>query len=99
MPNYHIPLQPGESYHLFSRAIGNEKLFLTDNNYNYFLQKLRQHVLPVSEIYTYSLLPNHFHLLVRILPIEALCIEFEKVKKQRYDPKENSITDFCYREV
>ena len=94
MPNYHIPLLPSEAYHVFSRAIGNEKLFLNEENYYFFLQKLSLHLLPVCEIYTYSLLPNHFHLLVRILPFESLIVEFERIKGKSFDDKEHSISDF-----
>lgn len=94
MPNYHIPLLPDETCHIFSRAIGNEKLFLNDENYYFFLQKLNRHLLPVYEVFTYSLLPNHFHLLVRILPHKTLVIEFEKIKGKSFDEKQHSISDF-----
>lgn len=94
MPNYHIPLQPDNTYHLFSRAVGSEKLFLNEENYNFFLSKLKKHILPVCEIFTYSLLPNHFHLLVRILPFEPLVEEFEKVKSKIFDEKQHSISNF-----
>ena len=94
MPNYHIPLQPSETYHLFSRAVGDEKLFLNDENYYFFLRKVAQHILPISEIFTYSLLPNHFHLLVRILPFEKVKDEFEKIKAKPFQEEEHSISDF-----
>lgn len=51
MDPYHCPLIAGNFYHLFNRAVGNEKLFHTDENYKYFLAKLKHHVLPVADLY------------------------------------------------
>ncbi|RZK44455.1 MAG: TonB-dependent receptor, partial [Pedobacter sp.] len=39
---------------------------ITDRNYRYFLQKYDYYLSPYLETYTFCLLPNHFHLLVRI---------------------------------
>ena len=72
-----------ETYHLFSRAVGNEKLFIEDKNYIYFLSKLSFHSKEVADIFTYSLLPNHFHLVVRVKPIENIVESFEVVKKEK----------------
>jgi len=32
MPNYHIPLFPSKLYHVFSGAVGSEKLFRDEEN-------------------------------------------------------------------
>ena len=80
---YHQKLIPDNSYHLFSRAIGNEKLFLSSDNYLYFLDKLKQHTDSVCKIYSYSLLPNHFHLLAKIEDENSIIQQFEKVKKKK----------------
>ena len=76
MANYHIPLLPDNTYHIFSRAIGAEKLFLEDYNYSFFLKKYKQHITPIAETFAYNLLPNHFHLLVRIKNIDDIEEEF-----------------------
>lgn len=78
MPDYHVPLLPGEKYHILSRAVGNEQLFKTEENYRFFLQRYEKFISPVANTYCYSLLPNHFHILVRIkeeLSISALSKE------------------------
>jgi putative transposase len=94
MPDYRQPLLPSETYHLFSRAVGNEKLFIEDKNYLYFLNKLSLHSKEVADIFTYSLLPNHFHLEVRVKPIENIIENFEVVKKKKFDPLLSDISDF-----
>ena len=94
MNAYYQQLQPGQTYHFFSRAVGNENLFATPENYRYFLQKLKQHTAPVCDLYAYALLPNHFHLLARIQQPEALQEYFRLVKKKSFDPLQHHLPDF-----
>jgi REP element-mobilizing transposase RayT len=35
-------------------------------NYDYFLRLCKKYILPIADLYAYCLLPNHFHLLLRI---------------------------------
>ena len=62
---YYAPVETGTFYHLYNRAIGNEKLFHSDDNYIYFLKKFDEYLSDLLEIYSYCLLPNHFHFLIR----------------------------------
>lgn len=78
MPDYHIPLLPGEKYHILSRAVGNEQLFLTGENYRFFLERYKKYVSPIADTYCYSLLPNHFHFLVKIKEEPAILSILEK---------------------
>lgn len=82
MHDYHIPLHPGGLYHLLNRANGDEKLFREEQNYFYFLTKYQQHVSPVAYTLAWCLLPNHYHFLVRIKPVEAIRERFELKKKK-----------------
>jgi REP element-mobilizing transposase RayT len=66
MKKERIPLLPDHTYHIYNRGVGEEKLFLTDRNYNFFLEKLNKYILNVADIYCYCLMPNHFHLLLKI---------------------------------
>jgi REP element-mobilizing transposase RayT len=93
MSKYHQALIPSEIYHLFSRAVGAEKLFLNEGNYFYFLKKLKQHINPVAQLYAYTLLPNHFHLVARIRDQEFIIEHFEAVKKTKYTIDHN-LSDF-----
>lgn len=94
MSTYHQPLMPDMAYHLFSRAVGNEKLFLKSDNYHFFLQRLKKHTSGVCSLYCYALLPNHFHLLVRIHGEATIISHFEEVKKKKFDPEIHSVSDF-----
>ncbi|HRP31882.1 MAG TPA: transposase [Agriterribacter sp.] len=80
MPDYHLPLLPGEKYHLFNRAVGNEKLFRNANNYSFFISRFIKHISPVADTYCYCLLPNHFHCMVKIKEEAQLQCHFAEVK-------------------
>ena len=56
----------GKYYHIMNHAVGNENLFRTAENYRYFLEKYQFYTSSVWNTYAYCLMPNHFHLLVRV---------------------------------
>ncbi len=66
---------PNTFYHVYNHAIGNENLFRKQDNYFYFLKKYVQYIEPVCGMYAYCLLPNHFHLLLKVRS-EAELLDF-----------------------
>ncbi|MBC8311541.1 MAG: transposase [Candidatus Marinimicrobia bacterium] len=66
-----LKFEPFNYYHIFNKAVNKNKLFLNNENYRFFLDKLYFYTKDVFEIYSYCLLPNHFHLLVKIKDIES----------------------------
>ena len=63
---------PGENYHLFNHANGSENLFVEQKNYRFFLGRLAHHILPVCRLFSYCLMPNHFHLTLQVRQEEEL---------------------------
>jgi REP element-mobilizing transposase RayT len=57
---------PNVYYHIYNRGNNRENIFFEAQNYRYFLQLYTKYVDPIADTYAYCLLPNHFHLLVRI---------------------------------
>ena len=53
-------------YHIYNRGVNHSVIFFDPRNYYYFIDKLKQHLTPCSDIISYCLMPNHFHLLIRI---------------------------------
>jgi REP element-mobilizing transposase RayT len=53
-------------YHIYNRGINGELIFKSDRNYSFFLNKVVEFLTPVCDVYAYCLMPNHFHLLVKI---------------------------------
>lgn len=66
------PLLPDKVYHIYNHANGDENLFRAKENYRYFLTKYSEYIYPVADTYAYCLMPNHFHLMVRIRKEEEL---------------------------
>ena len=82
-------LQPNCSYHIFNHANGFENIFIEDENYRFFLDKYNQYILPIAETYAYCLLPNHFHLVVRIRRKEILEEVFRNFKSTNFSKVQN----------
>lgn len=59
-------LEESYFYHIFNRGNNKQPIFLDDGNYLYFLELVKKHILPIADIYSYCLLNNHFHFLVKI---------------------------------
>ena len=66
---------PGALHHIICRGIERRKIFFDDHDRNSFLTRLGTVLLKTStQCFAWSLLPNHFHLLLRtgICPIAAV---------------------------
>lgn len=59
-------LEPDHFYHIYNRGINGTQIFESEDNYLFFLRKFNFFLLPVCEIYSYCLMPNHFHFVIRI---------------------------------
>lgn len=82
MTNLYSPLLPSGLYHVLNHANGAENIFRNDGNYRYFLQQYAKYIYPIAATYAYCLLPNHFHLLIRVRSEQVLEKQFELLKRQ-----------------
>lgn len=71
-------LDIGQYYHIYNHANGDDNLFREAKNYPFFLQKYHQHINPIAETIAWCLMPNHFHLLVKIKDEVSLKQDFPK---------------------
>ncbi|MBC8321207.1 MAG: transposase [Bacteroidetes bacterium] len=60
------PLLPNNYYHIYNHANGNDLIFKEAKNYNYFWVRYKNFISPIADTLVYCLMPNHFHLLIRI---------------------------------
>ena len=79
-----VRMLPDQFYHIYNHANGNDKIFINEGNYIFFLKRYREYISPVAETYAYCLMPNHFHLLIRLKSAEAI---FEFLKKENKLPE------------
>lgn len=66
MPVKKVDIIPGYYYHIYNRAVSNNLLFIEDKNYCYFLSKIKKYLLTGTEVLAYCLMPNHYHLIVKV---------------------------------
>ncbi len=66
------PLEPNRFYHIYNRGNNDENIFIEEKNYSFFLQKMIKYLVPMADIYSYCLLKNHFHILLKIKSKEHL---------------------------
>jgi putative transposase len=80
MDRYKAILSPGEYFHVCNRAVGNDKLFINDEDYLYFLKLFIKYITPVADVFSYSLLPNHFHLFLRFFERKQVFARMEQLE-------------------
>lgn len=73
-------LHSGQYYHIYNHANGDDNLFRENKNYPFFLTKYHLHIDPIAETIALCLMPNHFHLLVRIKDEVVLKQDFPKFR-------------------
>ena len=60
--------EPTNIYHIYNQGNNRQKIFFCRAHYLFFLKKIRQHILPYTDILAWCLMPNHFHLMVQVIP-------------------------------
>jgi len=60
------PILGGNYYHIFNRGANRQLIFYNSENYKYFLKLLNELLSDYMQFFAYCLLPNHFHLIVKI---------------------------------
>jgi len=85
----YIPFKIDKYYHIYNRGNNRENIFIEDDNYLYFIKLLKKYLLPILDVYSYCLLPNHFHLIVKIKENNQLPIAIRTGKTKLYQPFSN----------
>jgi len=65
-------LKPEQFYHVYNWGINHCEIFRTDENKWFFLSKLKIYLTPVCDIYAYCLMPDHFHLIIKVKPSDKI---------------------------
>ena len=77
-----MPLVEGEFYHFFNRAnTQTDKLFYQERNYSYFLKLWSNYMDKHFEVWSYCLIVNHVHFLVRVRTNHTPCLAMESWRR------------------
>ena len=82
--NNRDPFERGNFYHIYNHGNGNDNIFIRPENYFYFLKKQQQYMGDLWELFSWCLMPNHFHLLVRVKDDISGCTTDEEANKKIY---------------
>ncbi len=70
--------QSGNIYHIYNQGNNRQKIFFSEANYRYFLEKSKHLLGSHVDFIAYCLMPNHFHFLVRTK--ESACLDSKAVR-------------------
>lgn len=71
---YREPSYKNYYYHVYNRGNNFEKVFFENRNYQFFLERLVEIFGVNIDLTAYVLMPNHFHLIVKVNKNDALRI-------------------------
>ena len=86
-------------FHIYSRTnTKDELLFREKDNYLFFLKRYRTFLTPVFQTLCYCLIPNHYHLLIKVKNKEHI-FKYQKSKNYKYANNELKINNFIQQQV
>lgn len=63
--------QTGHLYHIYNQGNNRQPVFFNRDNYLFFLEKIKTHLIPYCDVLAWCLMPNHFHWMVLVNKLEA----------------------------
>ncbi|MGC4034547.1 MAG: hypothetical protein QM764_01210 [Chitinophagaceae bacterium] len=82
-PKYLADFYENGIFHVYNRTNNNEHLFKSEENYIFFLKQYSYYLSPFIETFCWCLLPNHFHLLIRVKETKDIQSHFSKLEKEK----------------
>lgn len=79
------PLLYNTYYHIYNRGTNRENIFVEERNYALFFRLYEKHLSPVTDLCSYCLLRNHFHMLVRVKAEDEIPVTGKTLKVSTID--------------
>ncbi|MCD4694592.1 MAG: hypothetical protein K8S16_00015 [Bacteroidales bacterium] len=67
----------GYTYHIYNRGNNKNMIFFQEENYLFFLKKVRKELSDYFNFLAYCLMPNHFHFLVQVKELSYSSNDFK----------------------
>jgi hypothetical protein len=84
---FKAPFYPGYFYHIVCKSVDGILLFKEDIDYKVFLQRFQQFTKLVLDVWSYCLLTNHTHFVVKIKTLPAVIENIKKMPDQTISMK------------
>jgi REP element-mobilizing transposase RayT len=62
-----MPIEQGCIYHIYNHAAGTERILQNDYACRRMLADIGKRMPAVAEVYAYCLMPNHMHLMLKVM--------------------------------
>ena len=59
-------IEKGHIYYIYNQGNNRQKIFFNQENYFFFLGKMKEYIMPYADIMAWCLMPNHFHWMVYV---------------------------------
>jgi putative transposase len=66
MPARKEEFSPGAIFHVYNRGVARQRVFYSVDECGLFLSLMREKLLPIADVLSYCLIPNHYHLTLRL---------------------------------
>jgi len=63
--------EENQLFHIYNQGNNRQQIFFCWENYLFFTEKIKIHILLYADILAWCLMPNHFHLMVYVKQIES----------------------------
>ncbi len=70
LKNSIMHFENGYIYHIYNQGNNSHKIFFNNENYLYFLRKIKIYIVSHADILAWCLMPNHFHMMVLVNEVE-----------------------------
>jgi len=97
MGNKRPLFEPDTVYHVYNHGNAEDNIFQEDENYRFFLKRYAHYINPVARTYAFCLMPNHFHLMVKIRSYRDLADVFGVKDPQGFENPEGLHTQLSNR--
>ncbi len=87
-------LDAGKFYHIYNRGNNREDIFVETKNYDYFLSLWQKHISPIADTYSYCLLKNHFHALVKVKELDMTTASYSPPTSNHRTPCQKGFSNF-----
>jgi putative transposase len=64
--HYYTRFENDGIYHVYNRTVDRKPMFRSDKNYAYFVRQFDKYLSDYIKIYSYNLLGNHFHFMIKV---------------------------------
>lgn len=64
--HYYTRFEDNGIYHVYNRTVDRKPMFVSDENYAFFIRQFKKYLSDYVKVYAYILIGNHFHFIIKI---------------------------------